>query len=338
MNTAPEFMLGVDLAQATFDAASAVSGVDPKAWRTLPHTHLAYAPDSPEGVAALKSWLAQVCPGGRCVRVVIEATGALSRRVARLWSQHGFSVAIINPRRSKALGDSLGVRDKDDRIDCAILALYGLIHQPAATRLRSEASEQVRELTRLRAALVQDRTAWLSRQSEASSAPARRLGARQIKQLEKQIAQVERQIDRLLAQESELNFQARQLQQIKGIGPQTARTLTAELGDLRDYSRTQIVAVCGMFPKKFESGTSVHKRPRLAKGGGGRVRRVLYMAATSLFHSKGPLRMWIEQLRAQGREKMHVAMIVMRKLLLVARAVMLNGGHYDPSKICCQEA
>jgi transposase len=298
---------------------------------------LDFPPDSAEGVEALENWLAQIRPDGRCVRVVVEATGSLSRRVAHLLNPRGFSVAIINPRRSKALGDSLGVREKTDRIDCAILALYGLMHQPAPTRLRSAASEQVRELTRLRAALVKDRTAWLGRQSEASSEPARRVIDMTIKNLEKQIADLEHQIDRLLAEEAELDFQVRRLKQIKGIGPQTARTLTAELGDLRTYSRGQIVAACGLFPKRFDSGKSVHKRPRLAKGGGGRVRRVLYMAATSLFHSKGPTRVWIEQLCAQGREKMQVEVIVMRKLLLVARAVMLNDGHYEPSKILCQK-
>ena len=110
-------------------------------------------------------------------------------------------------------------------------------------------------------------------------------------------------------------------------------TVSAECGLLKDYSRGQIVAVNGVYPKRFESGKTVYRKPRLAKGGGGRVRRVLYMGALSLFRSKGFFRDYIDDLEKQGFSKMCITGILMRKLLLVGRAVMLNGGRYEPEKI-----
>jgi len=338
MSNRMEFTLGLDLAQASFDAAIAPVGSNANAWRALPHTHIDQAPDSAVGVAALVDWLAAVAPQGHCRRVVVESTGTLSRRVAHALSRTGLGgVAIVNPRRTKAFGDSLGVRDKSDRIDCAILAAYGLERAPAPTRLRSADDEELRELTRLRESLVGERTAWISRLSEAVSGAARRAIGKTIENLERQIKQLEAQIDERIERQDQLRLQLSALQRIPGIGVVTARTLTAELGDLRLYTRGQIVALAGMFPKQFSSGTTVQRRPRLAKGGGARLRRVLYMCATSLFRKKGRMRPWIQSHLDKGRPPMVVATMVMRKLLLVARAVMLAGGHFDPSLMAPKE-
>jgi len=338
MSNAFEFTLGLDLAQATFDAALAPEGSRVMDWRALPHTHFELPPDSPAGVRALLAWLAQVAPQGRCRRVVVESTGVISRRVARALAPRGLAVAIVNPRRSKAFGDSLGVVDKKDRIECALLSVFGMVQQPAATPLAEGANAQVRELSRLRQSLVEEETAWKNRLTQLDVSFAKKFVEKKLKDFVHQIAAVNAEIDKLIAADPVLSFQVRALERIKGIGPVTARTLTAELGDLRTYSRAQLVALAGLFPRRYESGTSVYKRPRLAKGGGGRLRRVLYMCATSLFESKGEMRKWIEGQLEKGYEKMVVEVMVMRKLLLVARAVMVADGHYDPSKIGCQEA
>jgi transposase len=339
MSNVLEFTLGLDLAQASFDAAIAPAGSDVKLWRALAHTHIEQAPDSAAGIGALRDWLDAAAPAGRCVRIIVESTGSLSRRVAHALAQAGVGQAsIVNPRRSKAFGDSLGVRDKSDRIDCAILALYGQVHAPQPTKLRSVAGEELRELTRLRENLVAERTAWINRMGEASSELARSTIKQTIGNLDRQVKQIDEQIDERIEKEEPLRLQVTALRRIPGIGPVTARTLTAELGDLRIYTRGQIVALAGMFPKEFTSGKTVQRRPRLAKGGGARLRRVLYMCATSLFHSKGVMREWIERQLNEGRKPMIVTTMAMRKLLLVARAVMVAGGHFNPSLLMPKEA
>jgi transposase len=335
MTTHVQFTLGIDLAQASFDVAIAPTGTDPNHWRDLPNTHVAWPPDSPEGIERLVTWTAEQCDANRCVRIVVESTGQLSRRFAWALKGRGLpDVSIVNPRRTKAFGDSLGVREKTDRIECAILAIYGLVHRPKPTRLRSRQAEQLRELVRLRQSYVEERTRWQNRLGEANEPPTRKMIERSVKHMDRQIRQLNEQIDEQIDEDPQMSFQVCALKQIKGIGPVTARTLTAELGDLRVYSRNQLVSLAGLFPKRHESGRSVRRRPRLAKGGGGRLRRVLYMCATALFNSKGPLRCYIERKRGEGFEDMCIEAMVMRKLLIIARAVMVNGGVYDPSKIC----
>ena len=63
---------------------------------------------------------------------------------------------------------------------------------------------------------------------------------------------------------------------------------------------------------------------------------MLYMCATSLFRSNGSMRQWIEAMKRRGVAKAKIVGAVMRKLLLIARALMMNNGEYDESKIGIQ--
>jgi len=149
----------------------------------------------------------------------------------------------------------------------------------------------------------------------------------------RQVKELEAAIKEIVNADARLGLQYRAVQQIPGIKKVGAMTMSAELGELQHYGRNQLVARVGIFPKCFESGRSVRRKPRMAKGGGARLRRVLYMGATSILRSKGPLRDFAECHRARGLSDMAVIGILMRKLLLVARAVMKNNGVYDESKI-----
>ena len=229
-------------------------------------------------MAQLRAWIAEAAPpGGRCARIVVESTGRVSWRFARAWAGRAEDaeprVAIVNPRRPKAFGVALGVREKSDRVDAPILALYGSPRRPKPTRLRDATSEALRELTRLREAYVADHTAWENRRREADAPPARRVLAGTLKQLEGRIEKIETDIDDLLATDPVLCRQVRGLQSIPGIGPVTARTLTSELGDLRRYSRGELVALAGLFPRDISSGSSLRRPAGLAKDGGARPRR-----------------------------------------------------------------
>ena len=330
-----EFTLGVDLAQASFVASLCAGGGDPDGWREQPTAAIAWPPHSPQGIQALLAWLDAHGVAGRCAGVVVESTGQLSYRFARALAGRGLpAVAIINPRRSKAFGLSLGVRDKTDQIEARLLAYYGAARRPKPAPARGESEQHLRDRSRLREQYVEDLERWKNRRREVLDEEDGRVIDRTIKHLQEAIERLERASAAVVKRDPALRHQVNALMKIRGIKRVTATTLTAELGDLRRYSRAELSAAAGLFPKRFESGTSVHRPPRLAKGGGGRLRRVLYMCATSLFHSKGALRAQIERLRGRAMSDMCIEGVMMRKLLLVARAVMKNGGLYDEGKIC----
>lgn len=333
MNTAETFNLGIDLAQDSFEAALAPKHPESAAWRDLPHVAIDARHESKQGIKELKAWIRKTIPRGKLERIVVESTGIISQRFATALSGKGLpEVAIVNPRRTKSFGDSMGIREKTDRIDAAVLAIFAAQQRPKPRKPRTALQEKIRATSRLREEYSNDLTAWKNRLHNAPDGDTRKFIKATIKHLEKQIERLEKDSEKTAEEIPDLSNQVKSLQNIPGYGRVLAMTLSAECGLLSEYSRTQIVAVNGVYPKHFDSGKSVHRRPRLAKGGGGRVRRVLYMSALSLFHSKGPARRYIDDLEKRGLSKMCIVGVLMRKLLLVGRAVMQNGGRYEAKK------
>ena len=101
-----------------------------------------------------------------------------------------------------------------------------------------------------------------------------------------------------------------------------ATTVLVEMGDLRRFTRSrQLTAFAGLSPKRKESGTSVHGKTRMCKQGSGRVRAELYMAAGCAARFNPDMKATYENLLAHGKEKRAALGAVMRKLLVLMRAV-----------------
>jgi transposase len=67
----------------------------------------------------------------------------------------------------------------------------------------------------------------------------------------------------------------------------------------------------------------------MSKGGGGLLRKKLYMGAIRLLTKDRGFNRSVLRLREQNRPKMVCLGAAMRKLLLVARAVLVSGKPYD---------
>jgi transposase len=332
-----EFCLSLDLAKYSAEASIAPMGAPEKDWRTFLTHSIDVQPESPGAIADLLAWLASVTQrGALCKRIVVEATSNISKRFARALvgaTKRLPRVTIVNPARAKAYLISLGVRDKTDKVDAAGLALYGARCDLAAPPEPNPVQEKLRELSRLREAVVEDRTMWKNRRGEACDATVRKHVERTIAEADRRVKEIERDMREVLKSDATLAQQVKWVRKIQGIGFVTAVALAGELGDLRGYSRARIVAAAGLFPKAYGSGTSVRRRPRLAKGGGKHLRRALGMGAKSLLRSKSPLREYIARLVEAGKTKACALGAAMRKLLLVARAVVNAGGEYRPQMI-----
>jgi len=120
---------------------------------------------------------------------------------------------------------------------------------------------------------------------------------------------------------------------IPGIGPITALTL---LGLFRKYAtanRNQIVALAGLDPIRFQSGTSVHGKSRISKRGNREVRKRLYEATLSAARYNPSVRAIYQRLKEQGKPEKVARIAAARKLLLIAHAIYCSGDAYtDPSE------
>jgi len=329
---------GCDVAKASFEAAlwwPSPEGL-PRPVGKLP---VASFPRSRAGVEQFLAWaeghlqaaLGEETPSWR---VVMEATGKYSTELA-IWltaARPSTAPAILNPRTAHAFTESLALRNKTDRTDARALALYGAERAPAAYEPPTPERARLRDLSRYRQALVQARVAEENRAAEGSTSPTvRQIQQRRIRQLQRDIARLETAMHRALDQLPDLQRDARQLDGLYGIGFLTAVTVLAELGDLRRFHKgRQLTAFSGLSPRHVASGTSVRKRSRLSKQGSSRVRAALYMPALAVIRGDNDLALLYHRLVAQGKKPKAALAVVMRKLLLLMRAVLISGQPYQP--------
>jgi transposase len=323
--------VGIDLAKKSFYAALAPLDARPDEWAKLHHRAFDHSAD---GVTALCAWVELLgYTRAQIAGVCAEATGSLAWLFVELLEERLGPVSIVNPAYPHQFAKSLGLREKTDRTDACALALYGVAMRPVPRPLPSERQRSLRELADLYAHTRSDLTATQNKLGEriTSGFVRKRLKTR-ARQLQKELDAIEKEMDSLSAQDPQAVQDAERMQTIPGVGPKTARLLLAHLGDLRHYTRAELTARAGLYPRQHQSGTSVRKRPRLAKGGGAAVRAALYMAALNARRFCPHLRAFADRLKQHGLSNMAVLGAVMRKLLLLIRTLIVQQTNYNPQQ------
>jgi transposase len=321
--------VGIDVGKYTFQSAVADGSALPRQWASLP---VAQFEHSGQGMSQFLRWLensgwAREDIAGVC----IEATGRYTYQWVQLLQERLGPVCVVNPALPKAYAHTLGIRDKSDRVDACVIALYAQAIQPQASPSDSATQRELRELSRLHQSLEEQCQANQQRLADGPScALARAILKKTITALRRQIQNVKRALDRLIRNDDALSKDFDRARTVTGIGPKTATLILAEFGDLRRYNRDELVALSGLYPREFTSGVSVHRRPQLAKAGKASVRAALYMCAMSAVQANPHLRQFARRLKSNQKAPMQILGAVMRKLLLLVRAVIVTETDYDP--------
>lgn len=98
--------------------------------------------------------------------VGIEASGPYAATICNFLMERGYSVVEINPFRANEFRKAQGKKAKTDRIDARSLAGFLAIDSYKPLSISDEILENLRELTRFRADLLQDRTRQINRLQE----------------------------------------------------------------------------------------------------------------------------------------------------------------------------
>lgn len=320
--------IGIDLGKSAFHAACACASDRPAQWRALPAREFA---NDADGVEAFVAWARQAAAQAPVDGICVESTGRLAFTLVEALAGRIAPVSILNPRLAKNFRQALGLREKTDRVDACVLALYGAQMKPNATQIQGESQRELRELNRHFSRLSTVLTATRQQLLDTPSEPIRASLRRTEEHLEFELQSIQKQMEEIIEADAALSEDAERILTIKGIGKRTVHVLLAELGDLRAYTRAELIGFTGLFPKRYESGTSVHRRPHLAKEGGGRVRKALYLCAMSARKHNPQMRAFFERLRQEGKPPMLALGALMRKLLLLARTLLVQNTDYDPA-------
>jgi transposase len=328
-------VVGMDVSKATFDASLACGTGAGQGLRPMDLPAQSF-PRTPEGVAAFAAWCEQHCTrtdGPSKTLVVMEATGRYSQELA-VWlaaQDRRFETAIVNPHEAAHHRKSFGLRNNTDKLAARALALFGLERRPAAFEALTPARAALRALCRYREDLVGMATAAKIRLQEPPADPwVRKQEQAQLRQLERAIDKVEKKMKAHVEQHGELRRDVALLETIRGVGFLTAVVVLAELGDLRRFAKArQLSAFAGLSPEHCESGTSVHRRPRMSKKGNARVRRAVYLAAITTIRYESGLQAAYTKLLSQGKPRMAALGAVMRKMLCLMRAMLITNTPFN---------
>ena len=303
--------IGVDIAKNTLEAHR----LDDKAQRCFANT--------PAGHKALLDWI-----GRADVRVVFEPTGPYHRAFEQALAKAGVNLVKVNPRQARRFAEASGRLAKNDRCDAAMLARMGAVLELAPRPVASQTMIELKQLHAARQGLVRERTAT-SNQAKTLTLPLLgRLNAARLKQIASQIAAIEAAMRARLGAEPELAHRLAILVSIPGVSEITAFALLIDMPELGSLEAKQAASLAGLAPMTRQSGRWTGRAS--IRGGRASLRRALYMPALAAARFNPELTAKYQQLIRDGKPAKLALTAVMRKLVVLANALLKAQRHWTP--------
>jgi transposase len=252
--------------------------------------------------------------------VAIEATGGFETTAAAAVAGAGLPLAVVNPAQIRHYARALGKRAKTDPIDAAVIARFAADVKPESRALPDELTAMLADLVARRRQIVEMIGAERQREKRATLKRVKKSIARLVAALEKELAELDREIDDSVRGSPVWREKEDLLASVPGVGPQTARTLIAELPELGALDRKQIASLAGLAPYTRQSG---RWRGKSMIGGGRKaVRSALFIAAMVASRHNPVLKAFRDDLIARGKPKLVALVAVARKLLTILNAIL----------------
>ena len=246
--------------------------------------------------------------------VVMEATGGYEKLAfSQLWAE-GLACAIVNPRSVRRLAEGLGLLEKTDRIDAAVIARYGEIKQLVGQPPASAAQQKLRALVTRLGQLTDLQTAQKNQRRLVDEPDVQASFDEVLKLVRSQIRQLERAIIALLGQDPLWTALDETFRSIKGVADRTTARLMADLPEIGLVSNKAIAKLVGLAPLAKDSGKRTGKRS--IRGGRASVRSILFVVASVVRRHNDDFADFHQRLIKAGKSKKAARVAVARKLLV----------------------
>jgi transposase len=294
--------IGIDISKASLDCHAHPVGAERQFANTA------------KGHKALTAWLRQ----WPIERIAYEATGTYHRALETALTN--WPCVKLNPERARRFAQATGTLAKTDRIDAMLLARMAATLQPPVRPARSVQQVQMTELINARDGLVRDRTALKNREKNLTIALLKRQCRQRLEQIDRHIEALDNEIANLIAADAGLARRHQILTSIAGVGTLTANQLIATMPELGSLENKQAASLAGLAPIARQSGQ--WKGKSFIRGGRANVRQALYMPALVAARYNPDLKAKYQQLVAAGKPAKIAITAVMRKLVVIANALL----------------
>jgi len=307
-------------------------------------------------VATTKKGMLQVFGARKRCRMAMEV-GTHSPWVSRLLSGMGHEVIVANARQVKLISHS---SRKDDKLDARTLGRLARIDPELLRPIRHRSEQAQHDLLaiRVRAALVEARTALINTARGLVKALGERLPACDAdylgtgkmeglpeglqETLKPLLEMVESLTEKIHASDGKIEQIARKdypetelLTQVSGVGNLIALTFVLTVEDKYRFSKSRDVGCyVGLRPKRSDSGDS-QPQLRITKEGDVYLRKLLVQGAHYILGARAPdtdLKRWGLKLSARGGKnaKKRAIVAVARKLAILLHRLWVGGEVYEP--------
>jgi transposase len=270
------------------------------------------------GHKALIGWIGAT-PG----RVVYEPTGQYHRKMEVKLAKAGMPIVKVNPRQARRFAQAVGQLAKTDRLDAAMLARMGAVLGLEPKPVRTAILNDLKDLHVARQALVKDRTAAKNRAKVIAVPLLKRQSEARLRQIDQQLAAIDAAILDLIKGDLALAERFQILVSIPGIAGVTAALLVTEMPELGQMDHKQAASLAGLAPVARQSGR--WKGKSFVHGGRAQIRQALYMPALVAMRYNPDLKAKYAQLVAAGKAPKQAIAAVMRKLIVLANALLKKG-------------
>lgn len=303
--------IGIDISKDHLDAHRLIDGQSRR-----------FANDK-AGHKALIAWI-----GSGAVRVVHEPTGPYHRKLEQALAAAGLPLVKVNPRQARRFFEGAGQLAKTDRLDAAMLARMGSLLAIAPRLPRGERLNQLKDLHMAREALVKDGTAAKNRAKTISLPLLKRLNGERLRQIERQKKAIEAEIMNCIEADPDLAHGFAILTSIPGVSAITAFALIVDMPELGRLEAGEAAALAGLAPVTRQSGS--WRGRAFIRGGRANLRQALYMPALVAIRHNPDLKAKYETLRAAGKPAKVAITAVMRKLVVLANALLKAKRKWSP--------
>lgn len=266
--------------------------------------------NSEAGIAALAAF----CARHHVALVVMEATGGYEKLpFALLWAAN-IPVAIANPRSVRRFAEAMGLLEKTDRIDAAMIAWYAEVKRIRPRQPPTEAQARLtalvtrlRQLTELRVSQINQRRLVTDPGVSASFESILAVVAGETRACEASIAE-------LIGSDPLWREFDRAFRAIKGVADRTVARLMAELPEIGTLSGKAVAKLAGLAPIADDSGRRTGKRA--VRGGRESVRAILFVVAELVRRYDADFKAFHARLTRAGKAKKVIRVALAHKLLV----------------------
>ena len=255
----------------------------------------------------------------------LESTGSYHLRLCLQCSGQGFTIKVINPLIVKKQNQTNLRRVKTDKQDASLIryclisgAGYAFAETPETLLLKS----LVRQRNSLANLLFKNKRQQEDVQYKEDCLKIKfhpvyqEIGAI----LRPKIKELEQQLKTFRKSEQKL------LQTIPGVGPITAVSFIAEIGDVQRFLQPkQLVAFVGLDSRVHQSGTSVKGKGYISKRGNKILRTRLYNACSVAVLRPNLFQRFFQKKRSEGKPYRVCLVATMSKMVHVIHSVWTNG-------------